>query len=246
MSSLTPFVSAASPSTMSSREIADLTEKQHSHVMRDIRAMVERLKADPGLDWRCETETYMDEQGKPREMYRLDKDTTLTLVSGYDAVLRFRIIKRWQELEAAQQPAPSFDLATMTTTALRELAAKIEENAALQSRVIVMQPKADFFDHVIGSETLYSRDDTARMLRTGPKRLWSSLREWRIVGADSQPYQRYFDAGYFRLVPILIDKGYYSVPYQQVMVTGKGLTWLKGLMDSQVMPSKAIAVAGGA
>lgn len=85
--------------TMSSREIAELTEKQHAHVMRDIRAMTERLSADPNLDWHCETETYIDEQGKPRDMYRMDKDTTLTLVSGYDAVLRFRIIKRWQELE---------------------------------------------------------------------------------------------------------------------------------------------------
>jgi len=95
--------------TMSSREIAELTEKQHAHVMRDIRAMTERLSADPNLDWHCETETYIDEQGKPRDMYLLDKDTTLTLVSGYDAVLRFRIIKRWQELEAqtaTPTPAP--------------------------------------------------------------------------------------------------------------------------------------------
>lgn len=93
------------PVTMSSREIAELTGKRHADVMRDIRVMAERLKADADLRWHCETETYMDEQGKPREMYRLDKDTTLTLVAGYDAVLRFRIIKRWQELETAQQTA---------------------------------------------------------------------------------------------------------------------------------------------
>lgn len=86
--------------TMSSREIAELTGKQHSNVMRDIRAMIERLSAGSDLNWHCETGTYIDEQGKPRDMYLLDKDTTLTLVSGYDAVLRFRIIKRWQELEA--------------------------------------------------------------------------------------------------------------------------------------------------
>lgn len=96
---------AVVPVTMSSREIAELTGKQHSNVMRDIRAMTERLSADSNLNWHCETEIYTDEQGKPREMYRLDKDTTLTLVSGYDAVLRFRIIKRWQELETAQQTA---------------------------------------------------------------------------------------------------------------------------------------------
>jgi Rha family phage regulatory protein len=233
------------PVTMSSREIAELTGKQHSNVMRDIRAMTERLSADSDLNWHCETETYTDEQGKPREMYRLDKDTTLTLVAGYDAVLRFRIIKRWQELES-QQPTQSFDLATMTSTALRELAAKVEECALLNSRILTMQPKADFYDHVAGSEALFDRSDAAKLLRTGPKRLWASLREWKIVQASGTPYQKYYDLGYFRLVPVLVHKGEYSIPYQQTMVTGKGLAWLKALMDSQVMPSKALTTVGGA
>jgi phage regulator Rha-like protein len=235
---MTSIIPSAVPATMSSREIAELTGKQHAHVMRDIRAMIERISADPNLDWHCETETYADEQGKPREMYRMDKDTTLTLVSGYDPVIRFRIIKRWQELEA--QPTQSFDLAAMTGQALRELAARIEECAALNTRIIALQPKADFYDHVAGSDALFDRADAAKMLRTGPKRLWNALREWKIVQASGTPYQRYFDLGYFRLVPVLVHKGEYSIPYQQTMVTGKGLTWIKALMDSQVMPGKAI------
>ena len=109
MSSLSRFVPAV-PVTMSSREIAELTGKQHSNVMRDIRTMTDQLSADSNLNWRCDSETYTDEQGKPREMYRMDKDTTLTLVSGYDAVLRFRIIKRWQELENAIALPASPDL----------------------------------------------------------------------------------------------------------------------------------------
>lgn len=236
---MTSIIHSFAPTMMSSREIADLTGKQHSNVMRDIRAMTERLSADSNLNWHCETETYMDEQGKSRDMYRMDKDTTLTLVSGYDAVLRFRIIKRWQELE--EQPAPTFDLATMTGQALRELASKIEECVALNTRILTMQPKADFYDHVAGSEVMYAREDAAKMLRTGPKRLWVSLREWKIVQASGTPYQQYYDAGYFRLVPVLVHKGNHSIPYNQTFVTGKGLTWLKGLMDSKVMQSKELA-----
>jgi len=238
------IIPAAVPTTMTSREIADLTGKQHAHIMRDIRAIIDRLKADPNLDWHCETETYSDEQGKSREMYRMDKDTTLTLVSGYDAVLRFRIIKRWQELEAT--PPQTFDLATMTGQALRELACKIEECAALNARVITMQPKADFYDHVSGSDALYERADAAKILRTGPQRLWRQLREWKIVQAGGQPYQKYYDAGYFRMVPVLINKGEYSIPYQQVMVTGKGLVFLKALMDSKVMQGKSLVVGEAA
>lgn len=239
MNSLIPL--SSTPSTMSSREIAELTGKQHSNVMRDIRAMIDRLKADSDLNWHCETETYTDEQGKTRDMYRMDKDTTLTLVSGYDAVLRFRIIKRWQELEA-KPAAATFDLAAMTGAALRELAAKIEECAALNQRVITMQPKEDFYDHVAGSDVLYPREEAAKMLRTGPKRLWRSLRDWKIVQASGQPYQKYYDLGYFRLVPVLVHKGQHSIPYNQTMITGKGFVWLKALMDSHVMPTQSLSV----
>ena len=58
--------------------------------------------------------------------------------------------------------------------------------------------------------------------------------------ASGTPYQKYYDLGYFRLVPVLVHKGEYSIPCQQTMVTGKGLTWLKVLMDSQVMPGREL------
>lgn len=114
MTNLIPFQSL----TMTSREIANLTGKQHSNVMRDIRAMIERFEesADPNLDqplgadsnlnWHCETETYADEQGKLRQMYRLDKNTTICLISGYDPIPRMRIIQRLEALESGTlQPA---------------------------------------------------------------------------------------------------------------------------------------------
>jgi len=85
--------------TMTSREIAELTGKEHKNVLRDIRIMIKQLSAGSDLSWHCKSITYIDEQGKPREQYELDKDTTLTLVSGYDAIIRFKIIKRWRELE---------------------------------------------------------------------------------------------------------------------------------------------------
>ena len=94
------------PVSMTSRDIAELTGKQHFHVMRDCRAMIQRLEADPDLGWRWESETYADEQGKERQQYRLDKNTTLTLVSGYDPVIRLRIIQRWQALEESARLAP--------------------------------------------------------------------------------------------------------------------------------------------
>ncbi len=99
---MSPIVPSLS---MTSREIAELTGKQHAHVMRDIRDMISSLEsaklADPTLDWHCKLETYIDAQGKERNQYRLDRNTTMTLLTGYRADLRMKVIVRWQELEAA-------------------------------------------------------------------------------------------------------------------------------------------------
>ena len=89
---------------MSSRELAELTGKQHSNVMRDIRVMVEELM-NSNLNPCVKSTTYIGKDGRTYDQYELDKETTLCLVAGYDATLRMRIIKRWVELEAAYQKA---------------------------------------------------------------------------------------------------------------------------------------------
>lgn len=89
-----------STATMSSREIAELTGKRHDHVLRDIDALVKSLNPDLGLGYK--SSTYKDASGKENRMYLMDRDSSICLVSGYDANARMRIIKRWQELESAQ------------------------------------------------------------------------------------------------------------------------------------------------
>ncbi|WP_293683617.1 Rha family transcriptional regulator [Spirosoma sp. 48-14] len=94
---------------MTSLEIAELTGKQHKNVLRDIRSMVaafKKAKSDgSNLSWHCESDSYSDSQGKKRQLYRLDKATTITLLSGYDVVARHRIVKRWEQLEKEKAQA---------------------------------------------------------------------------------------------------------------------------------------------
>lgn len=91
--------------TMSSRDISELCGKEHSNVMRDIRTMIDALSMDSNLNPCVKSTTYIGKDGREYAQYELDKDTTLCLISGYDAVVRMRIIKRWQELEdAAKKP----------------------------------------------------------------------------------------------------------------------------------------------
>ena len=86
--------------TMSSREISTLTGKKHYNVMRDIELLAAQLEVDVSKFGGI----YTDSQNHQQTEYLLDKDTCLCLVAGYNAKLRMKIIKRWQELEQATLP----------------------------------------------------------------------------------------------------------------------------------------------
>lgn len=82
--------------SMTSKEIAALTGKEHFHVTRDIKGFLE----NPNLDFVCKSSTYMVKgQTNKYNQYELPKRETLILVSGYSVELRTVIIDRWQALE---------------------------------------------------------------------------------------------------------------------------------------------------
>lgn len=123
--------------TMTSLQIAEITGKQHAHVMRDIRNMVATMKkaneSTSGLvgeeyhrgdrtqykylsneaqkvlcdfafgenasQYLITEVSYVDAKGESRAMYNLNKKACLLLASGYDVVLRAKIIDRWELLE---------------------------------------------------------------------------------------------------------------------------------------------------
>ena len=84
--------------TMSSLEIAELTDKEHRNVMRDIRKMLDEMGEGGVLKFE---HTHQNPQnGQTYPIFRLPKRECLILVSGYDVPLRAKIIDRWVELEA--------------------------------------------------------------------------------------------------------------------------------------------------
>jgi len=84
--------------TMSSREIAELTGKQHQHVKRGIENMLKELKEDVSTFGRI----YLDARNREQTEYALDRELTETLLTGYSAELRRRVVRRLRELELAE------------------------------------------------------------------------------------------------------------------------------------------------
>ena len=158
--------------TMTSREIAELTNKEHAHVIRDIRNLQEKVVGETifGLS------SYISEQGKELPMYTLDKKQTLLLVSGYNALLRLKIINRWEELELAAQ---------MTTTAFqvpspREIAYLIlrleDEKEKLQNELVIAAPKVEYTDKVLTSISGIRTTQIAKELGMSAQKLNLSLK----------------------------------------------------------------------
>lgn len=80
---------------MTSREIANLTGKNHFHVKRDIEKMLSELELDV-TKFGC---IYLDGINRQQTEYILDEELIFTLITGYSVKLRNAVVKRWLELE---------------------------------------------------------------------------------------------------------------------------------------------------
>jgi len=95
---------------MTSKEIAAVTGKEHKHVMRDIKLLIDHgclCESSFGL---ASNDVPMPRGGFRKEpIYTLDFNATIKLVTGYSDVLRSKVIDRWMELEnqnGADLPTP--------------------------------------------------------------------------------------------------------------------------------------------
>ncbi|MBN5380652.1 Rha family transcriptional regulator [Serratia marcescens] len=102
MTALT-VANARSVVTMSSREIATLTGKQHQHVKRDIENMLSELAEDASRFGHI----YLDSMNRKQNEYLLDREHVECLLTGYSAALRMKVIRRLRALETEGSNAKS-------------------------------------------------------------------------------------------------------------------------------------------
>lgn len=247
------------PLTMSSREIAELCEKRHDNVLRDIRAYVgavlqmERGMDVRSLDWAgkegvqvfeetpiggvtCVMETN-PQNGQQYPVYHLDKSATLTVVSGYNVILRKRIIDRWLELEGtAGTPA-------MLTGPQLMAAALIEANATLsaQARQIeAMREDVEAHERLTKADGSLNITEAAKNLAVRPKDLfeWLQHNGWiykRPNGGTWLGYQTKCNQGLIehKTTTVLRADGSEKIT-EQVRITAKGLSVLARLIRPPV------------
>lgn len=208
--------------TMTSKEIAEITGKRHSDVLRDIRNLVEQLEDDNERNFALVE--YTDGKGEKRPMYELSKKGCLCLASGYDANLRMKIINRWEELELKERQ--KFQVPTTFAEALR-LAAEQQEKIEEQQKLIEVQtPKAEFYDEVVDSKDAIDMQAVAKVINMGIGRnkLFEFLRNNKVLMQNNQPYQYYIDLGWFRVI-----ESKYTKPSGDICINLKTVVFQKGV-----------------
>lgn len=221
--------------TMSSREIAELTGKQHKDVLYDIRKMLEEL-GQTSAEFSADLP---DAYGRLQPAYKLPKRETLILVSGYSTALRSRIVDRWQQLEAqaAKPQLPNLMEALDDNGLLRNLLLNYTEKVAvLQHAVSDLAPKAEALERLSTAEGSLCLTDAAKALQLQPKKLLAKLQslEWihrRPMGSGWLAYQHRIQQG---VLEHKVTTGIKSDGSEwistQVRVTAKGMTRLAELL----------------
>lgn len=202
--------------TMTSLEIAEVTGKQHQHVLRDIDALlVQGLDASNfGLT------SYKDKSNREQRCYQLTKKGCLILASGYDALLREKIINRWEELETkevsmikvpttfAEALRLAADQAEKLEEQERQLAASSKEIVELSGTIATMQPKVTYVDKILASKETVTTTQIAQDYGRSAKSFNILLRNFGIqhkVGGQWILYAKYLPSGYVQSDTISIE-----------------------------------------
>lgn len=204
--------------TMSSREIAELTGKEHRHVRRDIQIMCEQLKIDESRFGH----TYVDSMNRNQYEYLLDQETSLCLVAGYSAPLRMAIIKRWKELEdqALKPQLPDF---TNPVEAARAWANEVEAKQLAQEQLQLAAPKVEYYDRVADVHNYMNATTVGQKVGLSGTALNKQLEQFNVYNRaikTGRVFQQWFvDQGLG--VMKKTDNG-----YNQSRFTNKGEQWV--------------------
>lgn len=206
---------ANAPATMSTREIAELLEKQHGN----IKISAERL-AEKGVIGTLAVQEFTH-NGNTYTEYHLTKRDSLILVAQNSPEFTARIVDRWQELE--QQQAPK--IPQSFAAALRLAAEQQEQIEAQALKIEAQRPAVEFVDRFVEAKSTKGFREVAKILGIPERQFVGYLAEKGIVfkqGSSWLPAAKHQQAGRFSVKTGEANRHAYT----QTRFTPLGLAWI--------------------
>ena len=215
---------------MTSLQIAEVTGKMHKHVLRDIRNLL-----DSGVN---ETNfglvEYKDKKGEVRPMYELTPKGCLILASGYDPILREKIVNKLEEYQQKERAniisLPNFEdpaeaamawakeyrekkVLTLENKELKIEQARLEnENVQLAAENQELKHDRNYLDLIMRSKALLTVSQIAQDYGMSAKAMNKTLADMGIQYSNNGQwilYAKYKDCGYVssRCIDIVRSNG---------------------------------------
>jgi len=185
------------------------------------------------------------ERGRPTTDYALTlnmaKELSMVERNARGKQARLYFIECERQAKAASQSVMP-DPKNLSRLQLIQLALDAEtERLALEQQIHVQAPKVAFHDAVTESINCQTVQEVAKVLGTGPNKLFQFLREEGMLLRNNLPYQSHLDAGHFRVVEKCFrDEHGERNTYTRTLVTGKGLIYIQKRLQS-TLPLLAVA-----
>lgn len=206
---------------MTSLQIAEVTGKRHDVILRDIRNILSKGANAHNF---VEVE-YSDKKGEKRPMFNLTPKGCLILASGYNVVLREKIVDKLEEYQQAEKNTQVTTLPNFTNPAeaarawaeqfeQKQIEAKRADEAEKQvlmltAEVEQMQPKVSYYDTILASKGTVTTTQIAQDYGKSAKAFNQTLFELHIqhkVNGQWILYAPYIGHGYVHSKPVTITR----------------------------------------
>lgn len=206
---------------MTSLQIAEITGKNHAHVMRDIRNLLDKGVSESNFGLSSYKQKQPNGGMKDVAMYELTPKGCLILASGYDPILREKIVNKLEEYQQKERAniisLPNFEdpaEAAMAwakeyrekkVLAIENDSLKIEnkilekENIELASEVQELKHDRNYLDIIMRSRSLMTVSQIAQDYGMSAKAFNQQLAQMGIQYKNNEQwilYSQYKDCGY--------------------------------------------------
>ena len=230
----------ANECVLDSRKVAEMVGKRHANLIRDIDNYVKVISENSKLssqDFFVERTYKTNGNNKTYKRYDITKKGCEMVANKLTGQKGIMFTAKYVEIfnKMAEQIIEERTDSYMITDPVKRAKKWIEEETErqkLRAENKVMLPKAQFYDTVANTESLFSMADVAKTLDMGIGRnkLFAFLRNKGILDKDNHPYQKYVDAGYMRLIENHCKAGDNDVVYKCTYVKQKGIDYIRKIL----------------